>query len=195
MDRKSQVKRKTGETDIKMELRLDGKGRANINTGIGFFDHMLKLFVCHGFLDLELMAKGDISVDFHHTVEDIGIVLGQAISEALGDKKKIMRYSTVFTPMDESLSRVSLDVSGRPYLVFNVEFTGEKAGDFDLELVEEFFRAVAVNAGLTLHIDLIHGRNNHHIAESIFKGFGRALDRATAVDQRLEDVLSTKGVL
>lgn len=195
MERKSQVLRQTGETDIKIDLYLDGRGRANINTDVGFLNHMMELFTFHGVFDLEVAAEGDTQVDFHHTVEDVGITLGQAISQALGDKKGITRYATVFTPMDESLSRVSLDVSGRPYLVFNVEFTGTKVGNFDLELVEEFFRAVVVNAGLTLHIDLLHGRNNHHIVESIFKGFGRALDLAISIDQRLDGVMSTKGVL
>ncbi len=195
MARKGEIVRKTGETDIRVNFCLDGEGRSKIHTGTGFFDHMLELFACHGLFDLEVAAEGDIHVDYHHTVEDTGIALGQAIFRALGEKKGIVRYATAYTPMDESLSRVALDISGRPYTVFNAEFTAQKVGDFDLELVEEFFRAVAFNAGLTLHIDLIRGRNNHHIAESIFKGFGRALKGASAVDASQDRVLSTKGIL
>jgi imidazoleglycerol-phosphate dehydratase len=193
--RMAEVKRETGETAIEMLLNIDGKGETQIDTDIGFFNHMLKLFARHGFLDLRVKAKGDLHVDFHHTVEDVGIVLGKAISKALGDKEGIRRYSTVFTPMDESLSMVSIDISGRPYLYFDVAFTEGKVGDFDLELVEEFFRAVCIHGGLTLHISLLHGKNNHHITESIFKGFGRALDQATDLDGRVNGVLSTKGIL
>ena len=176
-------------------LNIDGRGQSDIDTGIGFLDHMLGQLCRHGLMDLQMKAFGDTRVDYHHTVEDMGIVLGQALFTALGDKKGIMRYSTVFTPMDESLSMVALDISGRPYLYYDVSFTGERTGDFDLELVEEFLRAFVVHGGLTLHVKLIHGSNNHHIAESIFKGLGRALDRASLVDKRVEGIPSTKGIL
>ncbi|MBA1335204.1 MAG: Imidazoleglycerol-phosphate dehydratase [Firmicutes bacterium] len=193
--RRAEQSRETKETTVKTILVIDGSGSSQVDTGVGFFDHMLELFARHGFFDLMVKAEGDTRVDYHHTVEDTGIVLGKAIALALGDRSGIRRYSTEFTPMDESLSMISLDVSGRPYLYFDVQYTGERVGGFDVELVEEFFRALCNNGGLTLHVKLIHGRNNHHIIESIFKGFGRALDRATSVDDRVAGVLSTKGIL
>ncbi len=193
--RKAQIERKTSESQVRVMLNLDGSGEAKIDTGIGFFDHMLELLCRHGFIDLQVYARGDTRVDFHHTVEDTGIVLGQALLTALEDKKGITRYSAVFTPMDESLSRVAVDISGRPYLHYDVKFTGQRTGDFELELIKEFMRAVSVHGGLTLHISLLYGSNNHHIAESLFKGLGRALDQATSVDRRIQGVLSTKGVL
>jgi imidazoleglycerol-phosphate dehydratase len=187
--------RKTKETDIGASINIDGKGIGEINTGIGFLDHMFDLMTRHGFLDIKIECIGDTEVDFHHTVEDIGIVLGKAFREALGDKKGITRYATVFTPMDEALSTVSLDISGRSFLQFNVTFEKEKVGNFDTELIEEFFRAFAFNAEVTLHINLNYGKNTHHIIESIFKGFGRALDEASRFQERIEGVLSTKGSL
>ena len=156
---------------------------------------MLTLFTKHGFLDLQVKCDGDIDVDFHHSVEDIGIVLGQAFKEAVGDKAGIRRYATVYTPMDESLSRISIDISGRPYLYFDVNIPTEKVGQFDTELVEEFFRAFVNQAAVTLHVELLHGQNSHHIIESVFKGFGRVLDEATTIDERIKGVRSTKGML
>lgn len=195
MIRKASLKRKTYETDISMELNIDGDGSNNISTGIGFFDHMLNLFARHGLMDLTVDVKGDLEVDAHHTVEDIGIVLGQLIKEVLGDKKSIKRYGTSYVPMDEALAFVSLDLSGRPFLVFDVAFTCEKAGTMETELFEEFFRALSHNAGMTLHIKLLHGSNTHHIIEAIFKAFGRALDEATRIDERIKGIMSTKGSL
>jgi imidazoleglycerol-phosphate dehydratase len=195
MIRKASLKRKTYQTDISMELNIDGEGKSSISTGIGFFDHMLNLFARHGLMDLTVEAKGDLEVDAHHTVEDVGIVLGQLIKEALGDKKSIKRYGTSYVPMDESLVLVSLDLSGRPFLVFDVNFTCEMTGTMETELFEEFFRAVSHNAGMTLHIKLLHGSNSHHIAEAVFKAFGRALDEATKIDERIKGIMSTKGTL
>lgn len=195
MERKAQISRKTGETDIKLAINLDGSGKSNIDTGVGFLNHMLELFAKHGLFDLEVGAKGDLHVDAHHTVEDVGIVLGQAIKEALGDKKSIKRYGSCFVPMDESLALVALDLSGRPFLVFDVNLPAEKLGNMETELVEEFFRAVAFNAGMNLHIKLFYGSNTHHIVEAIFKAFGRALDQAVMIDERIEGVMSTKGLL
>ncbi|NJD04217.1 MAG: imidazoleglycerol-phosphate dehydratase HisB [Ruminiclostridium sp.] len=195
MTRSSEISRKTNETDIKLKFTADGSGISDINTGIGFLDHMLILFAKHGLFDLEINAAGDLNVDAHHTVEDIGIVLGQAIKEAVGDKKSIRRYGAIHVPMDESLALVALDLGGRPFLVFDAVFAGEKAGDMEAELFEEFFRAVAFNAGMNLHIKVYYGCNNHHIVEAIFKAFGRALDEATRVDGRIVGVMSTKGVL
>ncbi len=195
MIRKASLKRKTYETDISMELNIDGEGKSSISTGIGFFDHMLNLFARHGLMDLTVEAKGDLEVDAHHTVEDVGIVLGQLIKEALGDKKSIKRYGTSYVPMDESLVLVSLDLSGRPFLVFDVNFTCEMTGTMETELFEEFFRAVSHNAGMTLHIKLLHGSNSHHIAEAVFKAFGRALDEAIKIDERIKGIMSTKGTL
>lgn len=195
MARTAKINRKTKETDIRLILNIDGSAKAEITTGIGFLDHMLDLFTKHGLFDLKVDAKGDLEVDAHHTVEDIGIVLGQAMKEALGEKKSIKRYGTAFVPMDEALAMVSLDLGGRPYLVFDAQFTSDKVGEMDTELVEEFFRAVAFNAGMNLHIKVFYGGNNHHIVEAIFKAFARALDEATRTDERIQGVMSTKGVL
>jgi len=193
--RKSEITRKTSETEISLKLCLDGQGRSNISTGIGFLNHMLVLFSAHGGFDLDLSCKGDLNVDAHHTVEDIGIVLGKAVSEALGDRKSINRYVDSLIPMDEALAMVCLDLSNRPYLHFEVPFTGAKTGEMETELFEEFFRAFAVNAGMTLHIKLIHGKNNHHIIEAVFKAFARALKKAVAMDPDIQGVMSTKGIL
>lgn len=195
MSRAAELKRKTAETDIALKLELDGEGNSKINTGIGFLDHMLTLFSKHGLFDLELDARGDLQVDAHHTVEDIGIVLGQALKQALGDKSSIRRYGTSHVPMDEALAMVSVDLGGRPYLVFNARFTGERIGDMEAELFEEFFRAVSVNAAMNIHINVLYGSNNHHIAEAVFKAFGRALDEAVCSDARIKGVMSTKGML
>ncbi len=195
MTRSAQVKRKTAETDIDLRLTVDGSGEVEIQTGIGFFDHMLILMCKHGFMNMTLNCKGDLEVDSHHTVEDIGITLGQAFKEALGDKSKIARYGTVLTPMDESLALVALDISGRAFLHFEAVFDTPKLGSFDTELVEEFMRAFSNQAGVTLHIQLLYGKNNHHKAEAIFKGLGRAMDQATALQSRIDGVLSTKGLL
>ena len=195
MSRTAEIKRKTAETYISLKLNIDGNGDSLIDTGVGFFDHMLRLFSKHGLIDLEIKASGDLNVDAHHTVEDTGIVLGTALKEALGDKKSIKRYGASSVPMDEALAAVTLDFGGRPYLVFNAGFTGERVGEMDTALVEEFFRAVSVNAGMNIHINLLYGRNDHHIAEAIFKAFGRAVDAATSVDGRIEGVMSTKGIL
>lgn len=192
MARKTQIERKTKETAISLSLNLDGTGSAEISTGIPFFDHMLSLMVMHGLFDLVLRATGDLEVDFHHTVEDVGIAFGQGIKQALGDRVGIRRFGEALVPMDEALSRVVLDISGRPYLGYRVKARG-KIKDFNLELVESFFKAVADHAGITLHIDLLCGTNRHHIVEAIFKGFGRALDAATSLDQRRSGVPSTKG--
>lgn len=195
MSRNAQIERNTNETQIKLSFDLDGKGNYNISSGVRFIDHMLELFTKHGRFDLTVECVGDVDVDAHHSVEDIGICLGSAIKEALNDKKGILRYATAFTPMDEALSRISLDISNRSFLVFNADFTNERVGDLPSELVEEFFRAVAFNAGLTLHITMEYGKNNHHMIEAIFKGFGRALRDATRIDPSIEGVLSTKGQL
>lgn len=195
MERKVEVKRITGETDIKLFLDMDGAGEGNINTGIGFFDHMLALFTKHGLFNLKVEAKGDLCVDAHHTVEDVGIVLGQAVKKALGEKKSIKRYGTSYVPMDEALAMVSVDLGGRPYLVFDAPFSVEKVGEMDTELVEEFFRAVAFNGDINLHIRVLYGENNHHMIEAIFKAFGRALDEASQFDERIKGVMSTKGTL
>lgn len=195
LSRKAYIERKTSETDVKLNINIDGKGEGSINTGIGFFDHMLNLFSKHGFFDLNIQAKGDLYVDNHHTIEDIGIVLGQSIKEALGDKAGIKRYGMAYVPMDEALVMVVMDLSGRPFLVFDGEFSSEKTGNFDNQMIEEFFRAVAFNAGITLHIKVLYGKNDHHKVEAIFKAFGRALDEAVKVDQRISGVMSTKGVL
>jgi imidazoleglycerol-phosphate dehydratase len=194
MARKVKIKRKTRETAITFALDLDGKGSSKISTGIPFFDHMLSLMAMHGLFDLTLQAKGDLEVDFHHTVEDVGIALGRGIKQALGDRVGIRRFGYALVPMDEALSRVVLDISGRPYLGYRVKAKG-KVKDFNLELVEAFFKAVTDHAGITLHIDLLYGTNRHHIVEAIFKGFGRALDAATSLDARRSGVPSTKGKL
>lgn len=193
--RQAQLKRKTVETDIIASLCLDGQGTAVIATGIGFFDHMLILFTKHGLFDLSLTCKGDLAVDGHHTVEDCGIVIGQLLHQCFGDKQGIKRYGTAFVPMDEALALVSLDISGRPLLIYDLPVLTEQVGTFATELTEEFFRAVAVNAGLTLHIRLLTGKNSHHMIEAVFKAFGRALDEATRVDARIQGVMSTKGML
>lgn len=195
MNRRAQISRKTLETDISLSINIDGKGEGKIETGIGFFDHMLNLFTKHGLLDMDLKAVGDLHVDCHHTVEDVGIVLGQAISKALGDKKSIKRYGMSYVPMDEALAMVVLDLGGRPYLVFDVAYGSERVGNMDTEMVEEFFRAVSVNAGMNLHVKMLYGSNSHHIIEAIFKAFGRALDEAARIDDRIEGVMSTKGTI
>ncbi|SES98431.1 imidazoleglycerol-phosphate dehydratase [Oceanobacillus limi] len=187
--------RKTSETDIQLQFTIDGTGDANVQTGVGFFDHMLILFTKHGLFDLNLSCQGDLEVDEHHTVEDIGIALGTAFRESIGNKEGINRYATVKTPMDEALSSLTIDISGRPFLVFNVDGLKDKIGNFDSELVEEFFHAFVNQANITLHINLEYGRNSHHIVESIFKGFGRCLDEASRKNARIQGIPSTKGVL
>ena len=193
--RKSTIKRDTAETKIMVDVNLDGKGVFDIATGVGFFDHMLTLFTRHSLIDLTVKAEGDLYIDAHHTVEDCGIALGCAIKEALGDKSGINRYGGGLVPMDEALAQVALDISSRAYLVFNADFPKSSLGNFELELIEEFFRAVAVNAGLTLHINLLYGSNTHHMAEAIFKAFARAFGEAIAKNERIDGVMSTKGVL
>ncbi len=195
MERVSSVSRKTKETDIKITINLDGVGNANVSTGIGFFDHMLGSFARHGLFDLEVSVKGDLEVDSHHTIEDTGIVLGQAIKEAVGDKKKIKRFGECMLPMDETLVLCAIDLSGRPYLQYNLGLTVPKVGDFDTEMVHEFFYALSYSAGMNLHIKMLDGVNNHHIIEAAFKAFAKALDRALEYDERIADVLSTKGSL
>ncbi|MEZ0168848.1 imidazoleglycerol-phosphate dehydratase HisB [Microvirga sp. TS319] len=194
--RSASVSRRTAETDVAVSIALDGTGKAEISTGVGFLDHMLELFARHGLFDLTVKVAGDLHVDQHHTTEDTGIALGQAILKALGDKKGITRYADIHLPMDETLTRVALDISGRPFLVFRTAFPTEKIGVFDTELVREFFQAFAVQAGLTLHVETLYGENSHHIAESCFKGLARALRHAVAADPREEGrVPSTKGTL
>ncbi len=194
--RKSQISRKTGETDIKVSINLDGTGKSDINTGIGFLDHMLDLLARHSLIDISVKAKGDLHIDFHHTAEDVGIALGQAVKEALGDKKGITRYASVDLPMDEALTRVALDISGRPFLVWRVEFSRDKVGEMDTELFQEWFQAFAMNAGITLHVENFYGENNHHIAESAYKGLARALRIAQAIDPKtVEQIPSSKGSL
>lgn len=193
--RKTTVKRETTETNIALDFSIDGSGNIQTETGIGFFDHMLTLMTKHGLFDLNLLCRGDLQVDQHHSVEDVGIALGQAVHQALGNKEGITRYATVTTPMDEALSTISLDISGRSFFVYHVEGLKDKVGDFDTELVEEFFQAFVSHAKVTLHINLAYGKNTHHIIESIFKGFGRALDQATQTNSRIKGVPSTKGSL
>ena len=194
--RRATVQRKTKETDISLAIALDGSGKSAISTGIGFFDHMLDQIARHGLFDLEIAAKGDLHIDDHHTVEDVGIALGQAIKQALGDRKGIRRYATTYVPMDEALTRVSLDLSGRAFLVFETQFPTPKIGTFDTELVREFFQALAGNCGANVHVDNIRGANSHHIAESCFKALARALREAVEIDPRQSDAIpSTKGVL
>ena len=194
--RTATIKRKTKETDIEVTVDLDGKGRSQIATGIGFLDHMLDLLARHSRIDMTVKAVGDLHIDFHHTAEDTGIALGQAVKQALGDMKGIGRYADVHMPMDETLTRVALDISGRPFLVFKAEFGRDKVGQFDTELVQEWFQAFAMNAGVTLHVECLYGTNDHHIAESCFKGLARCLRSATAIDERTKDeVPSTKGTL
>ncbi|HKZ56181.1 MAG TPA: imidazoleglycerol-phosphate dehydratase HisB [Thermodesulfovibrionales bacterium] len=194
--RKSSIKRKTTETNIKINFNIDGSGKGSINTQMPFLDHMLTLFTKHGLFDLNIDASGDLEVDYHHTVEDIGIVMGQAITKAVGEKKGIKRYGSAEIPMDETLASVSLDLSGRPYLVYNVSLPRKvRIKEFDPDLIEDFFQAIVNNSGVTLHINLQYGRNIHHIFEAIFKAFGRALDEATTIDSRISGVPSTKGKL
>jgi imidazoleglycerol-phosphate dehydratase len=194
--RSAAVNRETAETTISLSLDLDGTGKAAIATGIGFLDHMLTLLARHALIDLTIEAKGDLEVDDHHTAEDVGIALGQAFRQALGDKTGIVRYADCLMPMDETLTRVALDISGRPFLVFRTEFPTQKIGTFDSELVREWFQAFAINAGLTLHVETLHGANSHHIAESCFKGLARVLRLAVEIDPRARDrVPSTKGTL
>ena len=196
MARNAEISRKTRETSIRLKVDLDGSGRAQVKTGIGFFDHMLEALARHGLLDLEVDTTGDLQVDGHHTVEDTGIVLGQAIAEALGDRAGICRYADATVPLDEALVRCVIDVSGRPFLSYHVDIPKwQMLGDYDVFLTPEFFRALVLNAGLTVHLDLIRGENPHHIVEAAFKAFARALDQATRRDPRVTGVPSTKGVL
>ena len=194
-DRISALSRKTKETDISVSLNIDGAGKAQINTGIGFFDHMLEGFSKHGFFDLKLQCEGDLEVDCHHTIEDCGIVLGNAIKEAVGDKKGIKRFGSCILPMDETLVLCAIDLSGRPYLVFDGEFTADRVGYMDTEMVKEFFYAISYSAAMNLHIKVLNPGNNHHMIEAMFKAFARALDEATTYDPRITDILSTKGSL
>ena len=195
MAREVKISRTTGETDISIKLNLDGQGSSEIDTGIGFFDHMLEAFSRHGFFDVNVKADGDLIVDCHHTVEDVGIVLGKAIKKALGDKKGIRRYGSCILPMDETLVLCAVDLSGRPYLAFDAEFTTDRVGYLDTETVKEFFYAISYRAGMNLHIKVLSGTNNHHIIEGMFKAFARALDEATGIDGRVTGILSTKGSL
>ena len=194
-ERKGEYKRKTLETEVEVKINLDGKGINNLRTEIYFLNHMLTLFARHGFFDLEIKAKGDLEVDYHHAVEDIGICLGEAIKKALQDKKGIKRYGFTILPMDESLVQVALDLSGRGQLIYRVQFTQERVGFFEVSLVEEFFRALSYHAGITLHINLLYGKNSHHIIEAIFKAFARSLDEATREDNRLDNIPSSKGII
>ena len=191
----AEVSRKTSETDIKIRLCLDGTGKSSIQTGIGFFDHMLNSFARHGLFDLDVKVNGDLDVDCHHTIEDTGIVLGEAIKQAIGDKKGMKRFGYFILPMDESLVLASLDLSGRPYLNYQLPLTVDRVGQMDTEMVKEFFYAISYSSGMNLHIKLLDGSNNHHIIEAAFKAFAKALDEAVSLDQRITDVLSTKGAL
>lgn len=193
--RVAEISRKTGETDIQISLNIDGNGDFQIDTGIGFFDHMLSLMAKHGSMDLMIKAVGDINVDCHHTVEDVGIVLGKCFQQASLDREGIKRYGTVFLPMDETLALVSVDVSGRPFLVFDAAFTSDRVGAYDTEMTEEFFRALAFNAGITLHAKILYGKNNHHMTEALFKALGKALSEALKKDGNIKGVMSTKGIL
>lgn len=193
--RQAEIKRKTNETDITLSLVIDGKGEADVDTGIGFFDHMLISFTKHGLFDLNLKVQGDLIVDCHHTIEDVGIVLGEAIKKAVGDKKAIRRYGDIILPMDEALILCAIDLSGRPYLVFDGSFTSDSVGYMDTQMVKEFFYAVSYSAGMNLHIKQLSGENDHHIIEGMFKAFAKALDEATIKDARIRTVLSTKGSL
>lgn len=195
MSRSAFVERNTSETKIRLSLNLDGSGKAEIHTGIGFFDHMLNSFARHGFFDLKTEVEGDLWVDCHHTIEDVGIVLGEAIKEAVGDKKGIRRYGSFMLPMDETLMLCAIDLSGRPYFVMDCDFTMDRVGEFDTEMVKEFFYAVSYSSAMNLHLKKIHGENNHHMIEAAFKAFAKALDEATGMDPRITDVLSTKGAL
>lgn len=194
-NRIAEITRKTNETDISLTLRLDGSGKGDIHSGVGFFDHMLSGFTRHGFFDLTLNVTGDLEVDCHHTIEDTGIVLGNAIREALGDKKGIKRFGSMILPMDETLVLCAIDLSGRPYFAFDAAFTTDRVGDMDTEMVREFFYAVSYSAGMNLHMKVLSGTNNHHMIEALFKAFGKALDEASSMDARITDILSTKGSL
>ncbi len=193
--RRADIVRKTRETDISLELMLDGAGITRIDTGIGFFDHMLDALSRFGFLNLTVDCKGDLKVDGHHTVEDVGICFGQAIREGLGDKKGIRRVGQALFPMDESLAQAAMDICGRPHLTFEADFKAPKCGDYDTQLTLEFFRAVTQHAGMTLHMTILHGQNAHHMTEALYKAFGKALDEAVSIDPRIRDVQSTKGAL
>ncbi len=195
MSRTATVNRKTKETEIAVTLEIDGTGKGEVGTGIGFFDHMLEGFVKHGLFDAKISVKGDLAVDGHHTVEDTGIVIGQAIKEAIGDKEGIKRYGFFILPMDDALCLCAIDLCGRPYFQFDCEFPVERVGELDTELVKEFFYAVSYSAGLNLHIKMLNGQNAHHMIEAMFKAFAKALDEATAFDERIKGVLSTKGAL
>ena len=195
MSRIATVKRETGETSIEIKLNLDGTGRADINTGIGFFDHMLNNFARHGLFDLSVHAKGDLYVDCHHLIEDVGIVLGQAVKEAVGDKKSIKRYGSAILPMDEALILCALDLCGRPYFVYDLNFSTPSCGYFETAMCKEFFYAVSYSAAMNLHLKMLSGENDHHIIECAFKSFAKALDMAVTLDPRIVDVLSTKGSL
>lgn len=194
-NRIASITRKTNETDIAITLNLDGNGQQDIHTGVGFFDHMLSGFTRHGFFDLSVKVDGDLHVDCHHTIEDTGIVLGNAIREAVGDKKGIKRFGSMILPMDETLVLCAVDLSGRPYFSFDAEFTTDRVGDMDTEMVREFFYAVSYSAGMNLHLKVLSGTNNHHIIEALFKAFGKALDDASSYDPRVTGILSTKGSL
>ena len=196
MSRMATIERRTGETDVRLSLALEGTGKGTRETGVGFLDHMLDLLARHSRIDITVKAKGDLHIDHHHTTEDVGIALGTAVKQALGDMKGITRYADVHVPMDEALTRVAIDISGRPFLVFKAEFVRDKVGSFDTELVQEWFQAFAMNSGITLHAETLYGTNDHHIAESCFKGLARALRAAVAIDPRAKDeVPSTKGSL
>ena len=195
MERVAEVERETKETGIRIKLNLNGSGKHEISTGIPFFDHMLTLFAVHGFFDLSIDARGDIDVDFHHTVEDVGLVLGDAFEKALGSRKGIKRFGNAITPMDDALTSVAVDLSKRPFLVFNIPSGAKTAGDSFMSLTKEFFRAFANRGGMNLHVNVFYGENEHHIIESIFKASGRALDQATSFDKRIKDIRSSKGVL
>lgn len=194
-ERIANIQRKTKETDISARLNIDGTGSSTINAGIGFFNHMLEGFAKHGFFDLNLNCEGDLAVDCHHTIEDCGIVLGNAVKEAIGDKKGIKRFGSCILPMDETLVLCAIDLSGRPYLVFDGEFTTDRVGYMDTEMVKEFFYAISYSAEMNLHIKVLNSGNNHHMIEAMFKSFARALDEATTLDPRITDVMSTKGSL
>ena len=195
MNRKAIVSRDTKETQIKLTLDLDGSGVCKLDPGIGFFEHMLDGFARHGLFDLEVTCKGDLDVDCHHSIEDVGIVLGTAIKEAVGDKKGIVRYGSCMLPMDETLAMCAIDLSNRPYLVFDAAFASDRVGEMDTQMVKEFFYAVSYSAGMNLHLKVLYGENDHHKMEALFKAFAKALDAATRFDPRISDVLSTKGAL
>ncbi len=194
-ERKTTINRKTSETDVSVTLNLDGTGRGSIQTGVQFLDHMLMLFAKHGVFDLDIACRGDLGVDAHHSVEDIGICLGSALDKSLGDKSGLIRFAHAYFPMDETLVRVAMDLSGRPYLVYNVKVDRERVGELDADLIEEFWKAVVTHARVNIHIELLYGRNTHHIFEAVFKAAARALSLATRIDARIKGVPSTKGVL